>query len=228
MLEKYLNDYYTLKVSMNEIVKKENISNTKFYNFIKKKNLVSTRVYYRMIDLGDEELNRVLKDKYSSIVKRCNGNAGTHATKSYENMEYMPIYKWVEFCLRNKDVILELWKVYQTSGKDIRLAISIDRLDNSKGYAEGNLEFVSYSFNSWKRNLRPIKVVAEEVESHFFSCEEASEFFGLRRQYIGELLRGVKTSEKYNVLSSDVEEVLSKNNTTDLKEYHSTIFRRRL
>ncbi len=63
---------------------------------------------------------------------------------------------------------------------------------------------------------------------HFLSCEEASLFYGIRRQSIGDILNGRELyHSKYKVENSTVEEVLKHNNVSSTKEYYEKIFTQR-
>ena len=224
MFDKYLDDYYKLKISLKEITEESNVSESTFYRGLEKRGLLPRRAYYRLIDTGDSDLDRALKDKYAGIVKRCNGRP-SYKGKSYIGIEYMPLYEWVEFCQENKRLLLEMWSKYINSGKNPRLSISVDRIDNPKGYSTDNIQFVTNGFNAWKRNVRPIKVTAEGDSRYFMSAEEGSLYYGIRRQSIGDVLRGRKLyNGKYEVENSTVDEVLKHNKVRDIQEYYEVVF----
>ena len=110
--------------------------------------------------------------------------------------------------------------------KNSRYSISIDRIDNKKGYFIDNMQFVTHGYNSWKRNVRPIKVTYKGQDNYFFSAEEASRFYNTRRQSIGKILRGKSTTEKgYKAIHSTKEEVFKHHNIDSYKEYYEKIFK---
>lgn len=222
-LDKYLDDLYHLKTNFEKITKQENISRSKVDNDFKQKGLITPRAYYGAIDTGIEELDFTLKQKYNSMVTRCNGNNNNKYHEIYNGMKYIPIYEWVEFCNSQKDLLIDMWDDYTLHNKELKYAISIDRIDNNKGYEKDNLQFVTHGYNSWKRNIRPISVKHNEKTNYFMSCEEGSEHYGIRRQTIGDLLRGVKrkVSDDYEVKNSTIEDVLRENNISKPIEYYN-------
>lgn len=222
-LDKYLDDLYHLKTNFQRISEKENISRSKVGSDLKTKGLISPWIYYGMIDTGIEELDNKLKEKYNSIVTRCNGNNNNKYHEVYHGMEYLPIYEWVNFCNNNKELLNNMWNVYISNNKNIKYAISIDRIDNDKGYIKGNLQFVTHGYNSWKRNIRPVSVEHNGKIDYFMSCEEGSEHYGIRRQTIGDLLRGVnrQVRNEYEVKHSTIEKVLKENNVSSTIEYYN-------
>ena len=226
-IDNLIKDYYKLKISLSEICQKENTNQSTFYRYLKSKGLKPRREYYGMIQLGDEELNSRMKDKYAGIVKRCTGKPSYKYKESYEGKDYMTIYEWVEFCNNHKELLLRMWREYIESGKKLDKAISVDRIDNNRGYTSNNVEFVTYGYNSWKRNLKPIKVMHNSNTKYFMSCEEASNWYGVRRQSIGDLLRGVKREigKYYDVQGVSVNEALRMNNKKSLKDYYDAFIK---
>lgn len=223
MIKDYLDDYYRLKISLDEICKKEGIVQSTFYRYLERNELLSRRKYYSLIDTGIEELNEKLKIKYSDIVKRCTGKP-SYENKCYDGKHYMPIYEWVEFCNSNKGILLKLWDNYIKHNKSLKYSISIDRIDNDKGYTTDNVEFVPYSYNAWKRNVRPIKVTNNNKNRFFMSCEEGSKFYNLGRQTFGKILNNAKYHNRdFGVEHATIEEVLRNNNISDLKQYHERV-----
>ena len=104
--------------------------------------------------------------------------------------------------------------------------ISIDRINNDKGYTVDNIQFVSVGFNSWKRNINPVRVCKEDDGwRYFMSGEEGSEYYNIRRQSIGDLLRGQFRQIKniYKVEKSTVDEVLIHNNIPTLEDYYNKL-----
>lgn len=225
MFKKYLEDYYKLKISLKEICEKENVVQSTFYRYLKDNGLLSRRKYYGKINTGIKALDENLKGKYASIVKRCNGRPSYEYKKNYEGKDYMFIYEYVKFCNSQKELLKDMWKVYMNSGKEPRKAISVDRLDNNVGYLKENIEFVTHGFNSWKRNIRPIKVTHENKSRYFLSCEEGSLYYNIRRQSIGDILRGRELyNNSYTVENSTIEEVLKNSNVSNIQDYYNKVF----
>lgn len=225
-IHKYLDDLYRSKINQKDILKKEQISRSKLKKDMEKAGVLTPQQWGRKIDTGIPDLDRHMKSTYLGIVTRCNGRVNRnnkYALEHYKGMEYLPIDKWVEFCKKNRKILIKLWNSYIEHNKELKYQISIDRIDNSKGYVLGNIQFVSHGFNSWKRNVNPLKVKkSNEKWEYFMSGEEASKHYGIRRQSIGDLLRGQyrEISKKFEVKHSTVEEVLKSNNIDTLENYY--------
>jgi hypothetical protein len=117
-----------------------------------------------------------------------------------------------------------MWNFYNTNTRNLRYAISIDRLDDSEGYIKSNMEFVTHGFNSWKRNLsRPVKVIetSSNATYYFMSCMEADRFFNVRIKSFGEILAGKKYHiSGYCVVRSDISSVLNYSRCDGIHEYY--------
>ena len=68
-----------------------------------------------------------------------------HLYRGKEILSKEDFYKWA---LSEESKFYHLFKVYIESGKDRRLAPSVDRIDSSKGYVLENMEWVTHSENS--------------------------------------------------------------------------------
>ena len=224
MFEKYKNNYYTGKITASEILEIENISYCKLYAIMKKEGHIAYRKVCDGIKTDDKNLKKMLREKYANISFRCRGGT-TDKYGHYYGMEYLSVMEWAEFCNKNIDEATIIWDKYINSGKNLALALSIDRIDNSIGYQPSNMEFVTHGFNSWKRSaIRPIKArpVGIEEWSYFMSCQEGARHFGIREHDFGEILAGKKyRSHKYEVWPTKENIVMSKNNVVNLKEYYS-------
>lgn len=225
MFESYLDDYYKSKIGVKEMCDLVGSSPTTFRRWLKKNNLTPRQKYLKLIDTGDEGLDQTLKDRYSSIVNRCNGKTTDYYGK-YKGKPYIPVYEWVEFCNDHKEKLLAMWEVYEKNSRDMRYSISVDRIDDEDGYTKENTQFVTHGFNSWKRNIFPIKVAHDNETNFFLTREDASLFYGLRKQAIGEIYNKTPYHIKgYNVEKSTVEEVLDNNNLKTLEEYYSNLLK---
>ena len=213
-----MKDYYLLKISLAEICEKEGIYQSTFYRRMEKNNYIPRRKIYGQIDTGNLELNQKLKSKYAAIVKRCNGGH----TNNYKGLEYLNLIEWVKFCNQQKEKLNTMWNKYIEKKRDKRYTISIDRIDNSKGYLLSNIEFVIFGFNAWKRNIRPIKIKFNNKWHYFMSAKEGARFFDVRRQSMGDLLRGEyrEISKEYTIKESAVKDVLAYSKENTLKNYY--------
>lgn len=226
MIEELLEGYYRGRIETKEVVGALGISHATFYKRLNQKGLHSKTYYYRQIKTGVKELDQTLKTKYHSIIQRSKGTTDYDTYNSYvKSDDYLTIIEYVEFVFENIDLLKKMWKEYVDNGKELKYAISVDRIDNTKPYHKENIEFVTSGFNSWRRNVRPIKVTLDEETNYFLSAQEASNYYGLRRSSIGEILNGRRLYyDKYKVEHSTIEEVLNKNGVKNLHEYYNEIF----
>lgn len=223
MFDKCLDDYYKNK-SVKEICLKLGISQTTFNRKLREQNIPNRRSFLRLIDTGNADLNQTLKTKYMSIVNRCNGKS-TDKYGHYNGMDYVKVYEWVEFCNDNKALLLNMWKIYKSSGK-LKNAISVDRIDDSEGYLIGNMQFVFHGFNSWKRSVNPISVLHDGKTDYFMGFEEASRHYGLRSQSIGEAYAKTKYRLRgYDVKKIELQTVLNHRGASALKDYYEKYIR---
>lgn len=223
MFEKYLDDYYKSKLNVKEICNIVGSSPTTFRRWLKRNDLLPRQEYLKFINTGIEGLNQTLKDRYSSIINRCNGKTTDYYGR-YKGKPYMPIYEWVDFCNEHKEVLVDMWNVYLKNNRSSKYAVSVDRLGNEGGYTKDNIQFVTHGFNSWKRVVNPISVTHESETNYFMTYEEASIHYGLRRQAIGEVLKGVNSYvEGFEVARSTIGAVLKHNNIKSIEEYYLNI-----
>lgn len=222
-VEKYMDDYRKLRISIKDILEDMGISRTTFLRRMEEKGLQSNYHLYQKLNIGDDDLNASLKNRYSSIVARCNNYDGyQYKDGNYKDMEYLPLNEWVDFCLENKVKLLTMWERYEDNKRDMRLAISIDRIDNTKGYFKDNLQFVTHGFNSFKRNIKPVKVTHKGESKFFMSAKEAGRSYGIREQSLSDMLSGIyrEISKEFDIEESDIETVLKENNLKSLEGYY--------
>lgn len=91
--------------------------------------------------------DRYLKHKYYMMKRRC---AGKSNHPSYNGMEIMPFEEWVQWCEGTKKIFMRLFRNWVKSGWDRNLAPSIDRIDNSVGYIDGNIQWLTNHENTIK------------------------------------------------------------------------------
>jgi predicted DNA-binding protein YlxM (UPF0122 family) len=223
VFKKYLDDYYKSKIGVKEICEEVGVATSTFNRYLKREGLTTRQNHLKNIDTGIEGLSKVLKDRYSSMVNRCNGKT-TDYYGHYNGKEYIPVYEWIEFCDEQKDKLIEMWNAYIGHEKSSKYAISIDRFDNGKGYTRDNMQFVTHGFNSWKRTISPIKVTYNDETNYFMAKEEASHFYGVRRQAIGEIVNKTKYHlEGYKAIEVSFKEVLDARNTPALEDYYEML-----
>lgn len=221
-IKKYMDDYYKLKINGKDVLEDMQISRSKMYSLMREENLETIGVMFRRLDLGIEELNTGLKSRYSDIVSRCNNRKGRPRNDNYDGLDYLPLYEWIDFCFENEKLLLDMWNRYIDNDRDFKLTISIDRLNNDKGYFKDNMQFITRGLNSYKRNINPVKVTHNGKDSYFMTCKEASRHYGIRENTIGDLLRGEYRliGKDYKISKSDTNTVLRENNVDSLNDYY--------
>lgn len=225
-IQQYLKDYYLLKINMKEISEKLGVSRSKLQNLMKESGTLTNRQIYSKLNTGIKELDVKLKDRYSGIVKRCNDYPSYEYGNSYKDLEYLTLYEWVDFCMDNKELLLQMWDRFIESDRNMQLTISIDRIDNDKGYLVDNMQFITNGLNGYKRNINPVKVIYNNKESYFMTGKEASRYYGIRENTIGDILRGEYrlASKDYQVENSDIKTVLEQNNVDNLNDYYEGVY----
>ena len=224
MDKKILDDYYRSSVSLEETCKKLELSSATFYKRLSEMGLSSKGSYFKKINTGNKEIDKKMKEKYNSITQRSKGYQGGQYKSHCRSDDYITILEWVDFVNENKEGLNKMWSYYVNNGRRMKDSISVDRIDNSLPYYRHNIAFETTGFNAWKRNIRPIKVTVNNESRYFMSAEEASDYYGIRRQSIGDILRGRnKYNGKYEVEPSTVEEVLKSHELTDIDEYYNQI-----
>lgn len=223
MFKKYLGDYYTFKISVKEMVEKEGVTPSTFNRWLRRNGYTSRQKWFSKINTGVHELDDVLHSRYIYLLKRCKYKRNDRY-KNYKTMSYMPVYEFVQFCNENKITVKKLWNDYIKSGRKPKCAISLDRINNDVGYNLNNVEFVTHGFNSWKRSIFPIKVTHKNKVNYFLSKKDASLFYGLRHQAIGEVYNNSEYHVKgYVAEESTIDEVLSERRFSTLFEYYQHI-----
>lgn len=95
-------------------------------------------------------------------LNRVYGNIKTRCTKTQykKNAKYhgLPVLSWEEFVEWGlTPEFEEMYQRYLKSGKDRKLAPSVDRIDPTKGYVLGNIQWLTLSENS-KRVGKTVKI----------------------------------------------------------------------
>lgn len=161
-LSALIEKYNRCEITRTEIQTMLDVSWKKLNKMMKKQGLKTRQELWDELNF-DGSLRELLIWKYRSFVRRCKGKGSS--SKKYIGKEYMSIEEWVAFCNSQQKRISKLWEQYKQSGKQLKYAISIDRLDNNKGYISSNLQFVTHGFNSWKDHTTPISVEHEGTGS---------------------------------------------------------------
>lgn len=105
--------------------------------------------YYHKYDQHRYRKNksRFLDHVYQGIVRRCNG-----IPRRYSSTGTTPISvpEWRQFCAATEVEFNKLYDGWEKSGFQRKMAPSIDRIDNGRGYTVDNMQWLSQSENSRK------------------------------------------------------------------------------
>lgn len=102
------------------------------------------------------------------------------------------------------------WYLYDNFYKDIKIMLdegevpSLDRIDSSKGYEEGNLRIIPFSLNTQlgvearKRKVRVTNLETNEI-LYFESTSDCVEYFGFSRESTTKISSWVKRDGLYKI-----------------------------
>ena len=90
---------------------------------------------------------RYLKHKYYVMKCRCSGKSNH---RSYDGREILTFEEWLNWCEETYPQFIVLWQRWVDSGWDRNLSPSIDRIDNSRGYVLGNIQWITNYENTIK------------------------------------------------------------------------------
>lgn len=218
-LQKYMKDYRLMKINDLHIMNDLGVSRSTFQNYMRDSGRLTNYAIQGQLQTGNKNLDSLLRVKYNGIVRRCNSDR-----QGYSNLEYLPVNEWVEFCLEHTEQLNEMFNRYIASGKDLKFAVSIDRLDDGKGYFVDNMQFITHGLNGFKRNVNPVKVTYNNETRYFMTAKEASRYYDIRQNTFGDMLRGIDriVGQDYEVEHSDIDTVLKHNNMNSLNDYYET------
>lgn len=95
-------------------------------------------------------VKRYLKHKYYMMKQRCTVGH-KYAIRDYADKGLnLTMEEWLEWCDSTMPTFMALFDAWNASGCDPKLSPTIDRIDNSKGYELGNLQWLTRSANSRK------------------------------------------------------------------------------
>lgn len=225
MINNYLEDYYNGSIKTGELAGVLGVRPTEMSNYFKQRGLLTYNKHLERLNFENKKLKTILVSKFNSLRGRCNGIKNGRCNHIYEGMSHLNVIEWVDFCNKNKVLLETMWEEYILSNNNLKYTISIDRVDNNKGYEVQNIQFITQGFNSWKANInRPIKAKHKESNEwlYFMSCTEGSRHYNIRDRDFGEILRKDGSYNKdYDVELSDIETVLIEAKCIDIVEYYN-------
>jgi len=219
--EKLKQMYWQQGLTICQIAQELDWSYSKTYKRFRIKYQIDThKSFWQQLEISDTDLRICLNNKYSNMKARISGRHDPYETCRGKLL--LSEQDFIELCNEQKQHILNLWQQYLNSGKQLKFAMSIDRINNDLDYTKENLQFVTHGFNSWKDHLNPIAIQKEnDIIRYFGSPEEASRFYNCRPDDIREVIR----NEKYNrqnitITKISISELLNHRNCPTLHEYY--------
>lgn len=115
-------------------------------------NYSNNRDYYREYDKNRHRYNfeRMITHRYAGIKTRATGK-GSHKYTS-AGLPFLSKDEFRGWCYQTRDIYTQLYKVWSDNNFDEKLAPSVDRIDNNKGYEMDNIQWLSKSDNNKKSN----------------------------------------------------------------------------
>lgn len=106
------------------------------------------RIYDHNRQINNRE--RYMKKKYHAMVQRTNGNGIFESNAKGKPMcSYEEFWAWY---LSTKTIFERMFSVYLEQDEDRCYAPSVDRIDSKRGYEIGNLQWLTTSENSRKKD----------------------------------------------------------------------------
>ena len=135
-----------------------------------------------------------LKSKHRDMRKRCRQINGD-AYKRYGNFKLCSKDEFLDK-FKNDEKYLRLYKEWQESGFLRKLAPSIDRIDNLKGYTLDNMQMITFIDNSMKEKCHKVEATNNEwnVSNEYKSIRECSRMMSVSYSI---LRRIIDTEESY-------------------------------
>jgi hypothetical protein len=115
-----------------------------------RQNYSKKREYYIEYDKKRYRMSvpRIMQHKYQGIKARSTGK-GTH-NYSVQGMKFLTWSSFKSWWRTNSDIFQSMHKNWEKAGFPNKLAPSIDRIDNRKGYMPKNMQWMTLSENSSK------------------------------------------------------------------------------
>jgi len=140
------------------------------------------------------DLNFFLRTRYVELKNRCSNP--NEPKNNYLGMKYCSLMEFYSFFI-NDNKLKKLFKNWQKSNFDFKLAPSIDRIDPKKGYILGNMQFITHSENCTKDQIMTkIRMFSKDriYIRDFISQGEAERQLGIPQANIWKVLNKERNS----------------------------------
>jgi hypothetical protein len=216
--EELIDKYYRNEITLKGMAKKVNVPYHIFRAEFRDRGLPSRKNMYKYLNLP-RDLAKNLMQKHSGILTRCTIKM---RYGHYYKMPFLNALEYADLCNENTELLLKLWKSYIRHNKELKYAISVDRIDTNKGYIVENIQFVPYGFNSWKDNLTPLYCKFKDKEYYAMSKKGLARKTNIPRIYkLGTYYKGHgKNKKQINIEKCSIDKVLENCNTNNLFNYY--------
>ena len=144
----------------------------------------------------------IKKDRYRQLCGRVRRKQRGAAGKPVLTIE-----EWEQFCIKTDADLDRLLTIWKKSGYKRELAISVDRIDNNRGYEQDNLQWLSTLDNTMKyaiqdKGFSEVIVIDDDGTEYTFPNQvKAARFLGVHKKTVRRARKsGSKILHRYTIL----------------------------